>query len=96
MRTMVFRIFALMIIVSMVVSPVAAQNNTEREEAATFTPALPSEGTDGVALQLASTSLEVSETGLYIIQLVDPAVPSYKGGIAGLALPAPKRPGRAN
>jgi PKD repeat protein len=94
MRTMLFRIFALLIIVSMVVSPVAAQNNTEREEAATFTPALPSEGTDGVALQLASTALEVSETGLYIIQLVDPAVPSYKGGIPSLEATSPQVTGQ--
>ncbi len=32
----------------------------------------------------------VSETGLYIIQLTDPAVPSYTGGIAGLEATSPQ------
>jgi subtilisin family serine protease len=79
MRSMFFRIFAIMIIVSMVVSPVAAQTGTANREdvdiQGSFIPA--PEAADTGVLQLDSNSLEISETGLYIFRLTDPSLAAY-------------------
>ena len=47
----------------------------------------------GALTRTPAYSLPVSETGLYIIELVDPAVPVYRGGIGGLRATSPESTG---
>jgi hypothetical protein len=72
---------SLLILLSMMIAP--------------LTTSLASTGTTGSVRATDSVSSRVlniaeSETGLYIIQLTDPAVPSYMGGIPGLAPTSPQ------
>ena len=68
-----------------------AQNNAA-SELATDT-VLPARAT-GIE-HLSADTLPVSETGLYIVQLTDPAVPNYEGGIVGLEATSPRVTGES-
>jgi uncharacterized repeat protein (TIGR01451 family) len=105
MRSKLFRLFAVLIIVSMVVTPVSAKPNLGN-------PAIPAAGVqtatdpewqiEEAGLDLISYGRPLSRSGVvgeikgasgpanYIIMLQDPPLASYRGGIAGLAATSPE------
>jgi subtilisin family serine protease len=102
MRTQWFRLFASMVVLAMLVSPFGAQTSLARDTVPGTSPAVTS-GDDEAAENVidgstaaASTSGRVyneavgeTESGVYIIQLADEPLATYKGGIVGLVATSP-------
>lgn len=80
MKSTLFRVFAVMMVLSMVFAPFAAR------------PALAG-GPVTDAPAPASETIDASETGLYIVRLKGAAVASYKGGIPGFEATSPAATG---
>jgi subtilisin family serine protease len=78
MRTNWFRLFAVLVVLAMVISPLGAQPSLAETTTTAATP---------------TGNLPASETGLYIVQLTDASLASYEGGIAGLAATSPRASG---
>jgi subtilisin family serine protease/subtilisin-like proprotein convertase family protein len=77
------RLFAILMMLALIVTPVSA--NQINDDSVTVA--------DTERYSQITGSLPVSETGLYIIQLSDPAVPSYSGGLPGLEATNPSLTG---
>jgi uncharacterized repeat protein (TIGR01451 family) len=95
MRSISSRIFALLIVVSMVAASVAAQNGAvDREDAVRQSPVpLNPDGLDAGLVQLTADRIQASETGLYIVRLKDPSLAAYEGGLPGLESTSPSLAG---
>jgi subtilisin family serine protease/subtilisin-like proprotein convertase family protein len=78
MRTNWFKLFALLVVLAMIISPLGTQPSLAETTTITATP---------------TDNLPASETGLYIVQLTDASLASYEGGIAGLAATSPRASG---
>jgi len=86
MKSKLFRLFAMLAILSMLVTPAAAQST---KVVGPETDAAPL-AVDAPAADPATKNVYgVSETGRYIIRLSDPALAVYAGGVAGLAATSP-------
>jgi hypothetical protein len=80
MKQKIYRLFAFMMVLALVVTPVSAKQTSIDVEAVAEPAGLS---------PLTANFLEVSETGLYIVQLADPSLARYTGGINGLAATSP-------
>ncbi|MBE0411707.1 MAG: CHRD domain-containing protein, partial [Anaerolineales bacterium] len=76
MKQKIFRLLTFMMVLTLVVTPVSATSFTDDVETVVDSPDL---------TPMAATGLQVSETGLYVVQLSDPSLARYTGGIDGLA-----------
>jgi uncharacterized repeat protein (TIGR01451 family) len=93
MRSKVFRLFALLVILTMVVSPVAAKDTDGRAPADNTGSVSTTTGAASEEAVPAAADLPESPTGLYVVRLKDPSLSGYSGGIAGLAPTSPEATG---
>lgn len=93
MKTIVFKIIALIAVVSICASPASAQTIPEGDPPEAPEPEF--QFTPISSEEITIETISKSETGLYIVRLKDPALASYTGGIPGLAPTAPEKTGAA-
>jgi subtilisin family serine protease len=91
MRKNWFRLFGLLVVLSMLISPFSEQASVAQDSKPGNFPV----AFEGLTAEkgISDNVNGVSETGLYVVRLSDPALASYTGGIAGLVATSPEATG---
>jgi uncharacterized repeat protein (TIGR01451 family) len=89
MKSKLFRIFVLIIFLSTFMTPATGQVIAESRDPQDLESHPVPQNVITSSADLEARSIEVSETGFYIIRLKDPALASYDGGIPGLVATSP-------
>ncbi len=76
MKSRMFKVIAILMLVSMLIAPFSGQSARANAGAA--------------AVQPVKHTLAVSDTGIYIVRLQDASLAAYQGGIAGLSATSPE------
>jgi hypothetical protein len=91
MRKNWFRLFGLLVVLSMLISPFSEHASVAQDSKPGNFPV----AFEGLTAEkgISDNVYGVSETGLYVVRLSDPALASYTGGIAGLVATSPEATG---